>query len=206
MMDWISEDFFLLLFGLFEPLVSNYKAHDHQLPLEDIKMKALGAWRLHGRFWGLTRRINGCEGEGRASISGFTLTKGRGGMDAATDNRMKMIVLLSATYTDDDDDNESSVARQTWCMEHNKGLEEGVSIELKWTRPNDIEAMLGKGGSLESFRVRVLERQDSRTSLFQEEENDAGQDSKDKLQLHWLSRQFFGRHESQVNLFEKMEG
>ncbi|GKB23859.1 hypothetical protein Tco_0863260, partial [Tanacetum coccineum] len=74
------------------------QAHDHQLPLEDIKMKALGAWRLHGRFWGLTRRINGCEGEGRASISGFTLTKGRGGMDAATDNRMKMIVVRTSAY------------------------------------------------------------------------------------------------------------
>ncbi|GJV85934.1 zinc finger, CCHC-type containing protein [Tanacetum coccineum] len=35
-------------------------------------------------------------------------------------------------------------------------------------------AIGGNEGRLESFRVRDLERQDSRTSLFQEEENDAG--------------------------------
>ncbi|GJW57139.1 pol polyprotein [Tanacetum coccineum] len=54
-----------------------------------------------------------------------------------------------------------------------KELQDGFQNQAN-RRIAEVRQRSRNGGRLESFRVRDLERQDSRTSLFQEEENDAG--------------------------------
>ncbi|GKB54294.1 ARID DNA-binding domain-containing protein [Tanacetum coccineum] len=79
-MDWISED---AIWTIWNPLSQITRQHDHQIPLEDMKMKA---WRFedyHGEWYGKDGSTAVKE-KGRVEHFGITLEKEEEGKYDAT--------------------------------------------------------------------------------------------------------------------------